>query len=98
MPDASGRLVDSIFVAKGTNVRVPLICVNRSEALWGQASKDFVPERWLDGSVSTQRAAEIQGYRHLLTFVDGPRTCLGKGFALTEFKVCTVPRFETVRY
>ncbi|KAH0826177.1 hypothetical protein J3R83DRAFT_5601 [Lanmaoa asiatica] len=32
------------------------------------------------------KAKEIQGHRHLLTFVDGPRTCLGKNFALTEFK------------
>uniref|UniRef100_A0A0W0G6N4 Cytochrome p450 n=1 Tax=Moniliophthora roreri TaxID=221103 RepID=A0A0W0G6N4_MONRR len=29
---------------------------------------------------------EIQGHRHLLSFSDGPRTCLGKGFALAEFK------------
>ena len=29
----------------------------------------------------------MQGHRHLLTFSDGPRTCLGKTFAVTEFKV-----------
>jgi hypothetical protein len=33
------------------------------------------------------RAKEIQGYRHILTFSDGPRICLGKSFALAEFKV-----------
>ncbi|KAK0438374.1 hypothetical protein EV421DRAFT_1714366, partial [Armillaria borealis] len=35
----------------------------------------------------TPRTKEIQGHRHLLTFVDGPRTYLGKTFALAEFKV-----------
>jgi cytochrome P450 len=33
-------------------------------------------------------AKEMKSYRHILTFSDGPRTCLGKGFALAEFKVC----------
>jgi len=32
----------------------------------------------------SDRARQIQAYRHLLTFVDGPRMCLGRGFA--EFK------------
>ncbi|KAK0448192.1 hypothetical protein EV421DRAFT_1705921, partial [Armillaria borealis] len=47
------------------------------------------------------RAKEIQGHRHLLTFLDGPKTCLGKAFALTELKVsvekeyvqCRLPAF-----
>ena len=34
------------------------------------------------------KAKEIVGHRHILTFSDGPRTCLGKGFALANFKVC----------
>jgi hypothetical protein len=32
-------------------------------------------------------AKDLQGHRHLITFVNGPRTCLGKHFALAEFKV-----------
>ncbi|KAF8075772.1 cytochrome P450 [Lyophyllum atratum] len=84
--DAEGRVIDSVFIAKGTTVRVPAACLNRSEALWGHDAKEFMPERWLDGSISQQRASEIQGHRHILTFVDGPRTCLGKSFALAEFK------------
>lgn len=84
---ANGQLVDSIFVAKGTVVRVPIMCLNRSELLWGKNGKEFFPGRWLNNSVLEGKAAEIQGHRHLLTFIDGPRTCLGKNFALTEFKV-----------
>ena len=33
------------------------------------------------------RMEEIKGYKHLLTFGNGPRTCLGKNFALLEVKV-----------
>jgi len=84
---ADGQVVDQIFVAKGTHVFVPIMAINRSEALWGKNAKNFDPGRWLDDSISQQQATEIHGYRHLLTFADGPRTCLGRTFALTELKV-----------
>ncbi|PBK72110.1 cytochrome P450 [Armillaria solidipes] len=80
----SGKTVNSLFVAKGTILAAPIRALNRSEEFWGGDAKEFKPERWLEDSAP--RAKEIQGHRHLLTFVDGPRTCLGKTFALTEFK------------
>ncbi|KAJ6598486.1 cytochrome P450 [Mycena vulgaris] len=85
---ASGELVDSIFVSKGTMITLPMQCMNRSLVFWGPDAKVFNPTRWIDESAAPahHRAQEIQGYHHLLTFADGPRMCLGKGFALTEFK------------
>jgi cytochrome P450 len=61
--------------------------VNRSTSIWGADAKEFKPQRWLDEGGTPEKAKEIQGYRHLLTFADGSRTCLGRGFALAEFKV-----------
>ncbi|KAG6876823.1 hypothetical protein C0993_000171 [Termitomyces sp. T159_Od127] len=84
--DADGKVIDSIFITKGTNVRIPVMCLNRSELLWGADSKAFSPSRWLNDDVGKQSAAQIQTRYHILTFYDGPRTCLGRGFALTEFK------------
>ncbi|KAJ6535121.1 cytochrome P450 [Mycena capillaripes] len=83
---ADGELVDAVFVPKGTVVTMPIQCVNRAEAFWGADAKVFNPSRWLDESADKHRAQEIQGYRHILTFADGPRMCLGKVFALMEFK------------
>ncbi|KAK0205791.1 cytochrome P450 [Desarmillaria ectypa] len=80
----SGETINSIFVGKGTLVTTPIGMLNRSEELWGPDAKEFKPERWLEDSAP--RAKEIKGHRHLLTFVNGPRTCLGKAFALAEFK------------
>jgi hypothetical protein len=95
---ASGELVDSIFVAKGSAVRITIAGMNKFETLWGEDAAKFNPDRWLepsaDGSGMSKtenlkgRAAEIQGYKHLLTFAYGPRMCLGRNFALTEVKVC----------
>lgn len=75
------------MVTKGQLVTVSIRCMNRSEAFWGPDAKAFVPERWLTLADDDLRAKEIQGHHHVLTFSDGPRTCLGKSFALAEFKV-----------
>ena len=88
----SGKLIDSLTIAKGTLVAVSMESMNRSAAIWGEDAKNFRPSRWLEdahGQIGIPaKAREIQGHRHLLTFVDGPRTCLGKNFAVTELKVC----------
>ncbi|KAJ6489013.1 cytochrome P450 [Mycena sanguinolenta] len=85
---ANGEVVESVFVREGTIVTLPISCINRSEAFWGPTAKTFNPARWLDETdgIDKQRAQEIQGYRHLLTFSDGARICLGKTFAVVEFK------------
>jgi cytochrome P450 len=60
------------------------------EAFWGPDAQTFRPERWLDEKDMAEGAMrEIKSYKHILSFSDGPRTCLGKGFALTEMKVCS---------
>ncbi|KAF8425081.1 cytochrome P450 [Boletus edulis BED1] len=70
-----GKPVNSITIAKGT---------------LGEDAKLFRPSRWLEDKDGQNgipaKAKEIPGHRQLLTFVDGPRACLGKNFALTEFK------------
>ena len=81
----------SLVIAKGTVITSPIRALNRSSALWGPNAKEFVPERWLDdmSGVVGCKAKEIVGHKHILTFSDGPRTCLGKGFASANFKVCS---------
>ncbi|KAF9478457.1 cytochrome P450 [Pholiota conissans] len=81
----SGERRSSLIIGKGTVITSPIRYMNRAEAFWGPNAKDFEPERWLDGG-DIAKAKEIQGHRHILTFSDGPRTCLGKSFALAEFK------------
>ncbi|KAL5488445.1 hypothetical protein ACEPAI_6563 [Sanghuangporus weigelae] len=58
-----------------------------SDEIWGSDAKEFEPERWMDNeSGLTSKAKEVQGYHHILSFIDGPRTCLGRAFAIAEFK------------
>ena len=83
---ATGEQVSRLVISKGTIITSPLRYMNRSEVFWGTNAKEFEPERWLEPDACAG-ARDIQGYRHILTFSDGPRTCLGKSFALAEFKV-----------
>ncbi|KAF8331802.1 cytochrome P450 [Amanita rubescens] len=86
---ASGTVIDNLPVERGLIIRIPIIGVNRSEALWGPDAATFDPTRWLEekaGDFNNKRKEEIQGYRHLLTFNHGPRLCLGRMFAITEVK------------
>ena len=67
---------------------VPFQAINCSEAIWGPDARKFVPERWLNDKAGLPpKAKDIQGYRHILSFSDGQRMCLGKVFASTEMKV-----------
>ncbi|KAG2125473.1 cytochrome P450 [Suillus clintonianus] len=84
--NASGEMTDNISVAKGTLITISAAAINRSLAIWGPDAKEFKPERWLAEDGISGKAKEVQGHKHLLTFVDGPRTCLGKDFAIAEFK------------
>ncbi|KAM6495420.1 cytochrome P450 [Amanita muscaria] len=84
MKTSSGKMVDTLFVPKGTTVVTPFIYINRNEAFWGPNAKQFVPERWLEENPYPSK--DFSGYRHLYTFSDGPRKCLGRMFALAESK------------
>ncbi|KAF8183867.1 hypothetical protein K438DRAFT_1488099, partial [Mycena galopus ATCC 62051] len=52
--------------------------------IWGSDAAEFKPERWLNDQDVLAPAKEYSGYHHTMIFSDGPRTCLGKSFALAE--------------
>ncbi|EJD00152.1 cytochrome P450 [Fomitiporia mediterranea MF3/22] len=85
----SGEQINEIIVPEGSTVLVPISAINCSEAIWGPDAKAFNPERWLSNGEDVSlpsKVKDIQGYHHLLTFADGPRMCIGRAFAVAEFK------------
>lgn len=92
---ASG-VVDRVHIAKDQLVQVRIDCMNNAISVWGPDAREFRPERWLDIDGLPSKAKEVQGHKHLLTFVDGTRMCLGRNFALAEFKVCTSRQISLV--
>ena len=86
-------------IPRNTTVMLSPWAVNGSIDLWGPDAENFVPERWQRQRSITDTATENMGTNYnFLTFLHGPRSCIGQGFALGELKCLVaawVRAFET---
>ncbi|KZT74142.1 cytochrome P450 [Daedalea quercina L-15889] len=84
--DNKGNVCDSIRAPKGTRIQIPIMAMNKSKDLWGPDAHEFKPERWISGSIP-ETAHHIPGvWGNMLTFIGGPRACIGFRFSLVEMK------------
>ncbi|KAF5377225.1 hypothetical protein D9615_006348 [Tricholomella constricta] len=74
-----------LVIPKGTIIAIPLNVIQTDPEVWGPDAHEFRPQRWIE-----RKEAGICGGRELLAFSEGPRSCIGKAFALTEIKALTV--------
>ncbi|GAB1311000.1 Cytochrome P450 monooxygenase [Madurella fahalii] len=77
----------------GTVVYVLANTINRLESFWGDTADQFDPDRW-DALPPTAVPTAM------MTFLQGPRGCLGRKFAEAEMKVilcCLLSKFEFQR-
>ncbi|KAJ7864563.1 cytochrome P450 [Mycena leptocephala] len=81
----AGENISQIPVRKGQIVYLGISSYHRHKARWGKHPHEFNPTRWLDGSVHNGDGIGL--YANLLSFMGGPRACLGWRFALLEMQV-----------
>ncbi|OSC99352.1 cytochrome P450 [Trametes coccinea BRFM310] len=82
--DRHGKVQNEIRIAKGNLVMLPILALHRSKEIWGEDALEFKPERW---EQPPGVSADIPGiWGHLLSFLGGPRACIGYRFSLTETK------------
>ncbi|KAF4622816.1 hypothetical protein G7Y89_g14209 [Cudoniella acicularis] len=85
-------------IPKGTRVMLVPYAVNRSRELWGPDADKFNPDRWMPSENNPQSAnGGAPSNYAFLTFLHGPRGCIGQGFAKSEFAcllAAWVGRFE----
>nr|BED42956.1 cytochrome P450 monooxygenase [Trametes versicolor] len=82
--DRFGQVQDNIRISKGASILIPILALNRSKKYWGEDAHEFKPERWESPS---EAAASVPGvWSHLLTFLGGPRACIGYRFSVVETK------------
>ncbi|KZT05226.1 cytochrome P450 [Laetiporus sulphureus 93-53] len=82
--DIHGELHDSIRVTKDTPIFIPILAINRSKALWGEDAFEFKPERWASIPEAVQNIPGVWG--NMMSFLGGPRSCIGYRFSLVEMK------------
>lgn len=90
---ARDTTLDGHFIPKGTQFIIAPWATNTAKALWGPDAADFRPERWLESPTGGCKS----NYANT-TFLAGPRSCIGSGFAKGEFQCLVtawVGRFET---
>ena len=78
-------------IPKGTSIVICPWAINCSQELWGEDAKDFNPDRWMGpGRANTGGADSNYSF---LTFLHGPRSCIGKDFAKAEFAILLAALF-----
>lgn len=74
------------YVPKGTRVMLIPWAINKQESLWGPDAKKFNPERWMPSEKNPHAAnGGAPSNFAMLTFLHGPRSCIGQAFAKAEF-------------
>ncbi|KAJ7646852.1 cytochrome P450 [Roridomyces roridus] len=82
--DRKGVVHDTLRIQKGQIVYIPILVMNRDKEIWGPDATEFKPERWLEDRAMNNSIPGIWG--HMLSFLGGPRACIGYRFALVEMK------------
>ncbi|KAI1458004.1 cytochrome P450 [Annulohypoxylon moriforme] len=86
-------------VPKGTAVMLSPWATNFDKELWGPDAHEFNPDRWIPKGPDDKKAASggASSNYAFLTFLHGPRSCIGLAFARAEFACLLatwVGRFE----
>jgi cytochrome P450 len=80
-------------IPAGTQVLLVPWAINRSRQHWGPDAGLFKPERWIDSATGrpNNTGGATSNYASL-TFLHGPRSCIGRDFAKAEMR-CLVAAF-----
>ncbi|KAH8664481.1 cytochrome P450 [Xylariales sp. PMI_506] len=86
--------IDGVFIPKGTTFDIVPAMSMLNPSIWGDDAETFDPTRWDRLNALQQSPYAFEA------FSNGPRMCIGKGFALMEIKIILVElvqRFHFVK-
>ncbi|KAJ7662429.1 cytochrome P450 [Mycena rosella] len=82
--DTRGTVQETLRIRKGDTIIVPILALNRDKEIWGPDAMEFIPERWESATPISNALPTMWG--QMLTFLGGPRGCIGYRFSLVEMK------------
>ncbi|PVG01578.1 cytochrome P450 [Serendipita vermifera] len=82
--DKNGNLRSELRVTKGDAIFIPIRVMNTLPEIWGPDAEEFNPDRWIDPPKEASSIPNPWGSQ--LTFLAGPRSCIGFRFAIVEMK------------
>ncbi|KAA1467366.1 cytochrome P450 [Dentipellis sp. KUC8613] len=91
-----GNLIHEVMIPNDTTVFINALGANRDSSVWGSDAHVWKPERWLEPLPSKTRIPGV--YSNIMTFSDGPRSCIGFKFAELEMKVVLVELISSLRF
>ncbi|KAJ7479482.1 cytochrome P450 [Mycena latifolia] len=90
---STGEQITQIPVQKGQLVTLAIGSYQRLESRWGKDAHEFNPLRWLEGAsyqgegLGPYANLSVNQFISRLSFLGGPRICLGWRFAILEMQV-----------
>ncbi|KAI1305726.1 cytochrome P450 3A5 [Xylaria venustula] len=77
-------VIEGVRIPKGTQIDLHMPLIHHHRDIWGPAASSFNPDRWdnLTGDSASPYAFQA--------FLQGPRICPGKNFAMIEIKVMLI--------
>ncbi|KAJ6607877.1 cytochrome P450 [Mycena sp. CBHHK59/15] len=82
--DRNGTVHETLQIPKGHVIVIPILSLNRDVKIWGPDAMEFKPERWDSDTPIPSVLPGVWG--HMLSFLGGPRACIGYRFSLVELK------------
>ncbi|KAG8884502.1 hypothetical protein FRB98_002365 [Tulasnella sp. 332] len=87
----TGQEMNSVKIKKGQLIYVSHAAVNKLPTVWGPDAAEFRPERWLPGNPGASplpnRSDVSKGWNGMMTFLEGPRLCIGFRLAVYDWKI-----------
>ncbi|KAI0046332.1 cytochrome P450 [Auriscalpium vulgare] len=94
--DAHGVRRSGIPVAPGDEILIPIFLLNQSPEIWGPDALEFKPERWREIPEAARAIPGVWGNN--LSFLGGPRACIGYRFAVVEMKALLYTLVRAFRF
>lgn len=79
-------VIEGLKIPCGTSIELCCAVIQRNPTIWGDDADKVDPDRWV-GIPSNDKRLNPWAFS---AFSNGPRICIGKGFALLELKTIMV--------